>query len=74
MGHLRLSAVLANRGRSGSYINLHRQVYGAAPARPGQPYPLDYFSRPGYATSFHLVVPFVATAEKPSSISFTVIA
>ena len=46
------------------YLNLDRHLHAPSPAILGKSYQLDFYAKPGYATSYHLVVPFVAMAEK----------
>ena len=59
-----LDVVFGNLFQNLLYLNLDRHLHAPSPAILGKSYQLDFYAKPGYATSYHLVIPFVARAEK----------
>ncbi len=59
-----LDLVFGIGGQNRLYLNLDRQLHAPFLAILGRNYQWDFYAKPGYATSYHLVIPFVATAEK----------
>ncbi len=58
-----LDLVLTTHGQNRLYLNLHRHVYAPLQAQLGKPYQLDFYAKPGYGKTFHVVVPLVASGE-----------
>ena len=46
------------------YLNLHRHVYSPLQAQLGKPYQLDYYAKPGYATTTQWAAPAVNLAPQ----------
>lgn len=45
-------------------LNLHRHLDGPDLARLGQPWSLDFYDQPGYATTWSIAVPVIATGTR----------
>ncbi len=45
-------------------IDLHRHIHAPFLAILGRNYQLDFYAKPGYGKTFHVVLPMVASGEK----------
>ena len=58
-----LDLVFGNSGQNRLYLNLHRHIHAPFLAILGRNYQLDFYAKPGYGKTFHVVVPLVASGE-----------